>query len=60
MGRVEVYVDPSGKTFGYVLTGRNGEHVMEGDGYESREEIFSWFEQLNDTLADVLSENSGD
>lgn len=60
MGSVEIFTDTSGKTFGYILTGRNGEHLIEGDGYESREEIFEWFEQMSDALSDILSENSGD
>lgn len=57
MAKLIVKKDISGVTWGYELLNGNGECIMMGDGYESKQEIYETLEAervaLNAAFADI-------
>ena len=47
--QVEIGLDYSGKTYYFKLI-LNDEIILEGDGWETREEILNWLKQIRNIL----------
>lgn len=53
MGRLEIYLDSSGKTYGFNLY-HGDEEIMSADGFESEEEIKEYLKKFRRALSQVL------